>query len=75
MASSGVGFGTSGARGTVEAMTNPVCYAYTRAFLQSLASDDVIAPGSQVVLSGDLRQSTSRILAAVAKAVNSLASC
>lgn len=29
MAQSGVGFGTSGARGRVEDMTPEVCYAYT----------------------------------------------
>ena len=40
---SGVGFGTSGARGTVAAMTDPVCYAYTLAFLQALQSASVIA--------------------------------
>jgi len=34
MSESGVGFGTSGARGLVTAMTDQVCYAYTRAFLQ-----------------------------------------
>jgi phosphomannomutase len=69
MAASGVAFGTSGARGTVEAMTDPVCYAYTRAFLQALADGAVIQPGSEVVLAGDLRPSTGRILAAVARAV------
>lgn len=37
MARSGVGFGTSGARGRVVDMTAPVCYAYTRGFLQHAA--------------------------------------
>jgi phosphomannomutase len=69
MAASGVAFGTSGARGTVEAMTDPVCYAYTCAFLQALADGAVIQPGSEVVVAGDLRPSTARILAAVARAV------
>ncbi len=69
MAASGVAFGTSGARGTVAAMTNRVCYAYTRAFLQALAEDAVIQAAAEVVLSGDLRASTARILAAVARAV------
>ena len=69
MAASGVAFGTSGARGTVEAMTDPVCYAYSRAFLQALADGAVIQPGAEVVLAGDLRASTGRILAAVARAV------
>ena len=69
MHSSGVAFGTSGARGTVQAMTNPVCYAYTCAFLQAMQSDGVIQPASTVLLAGDLRPSTPRILAAVARAV------
>ncbi len=34
MAESGVGFGTSGARGLVEAMTDRVCYAYALGFVQ-----------------------------------------
>ena len=33
MKESGVGFGTSGARGLVVQMTDFVCYAYTKAFL------------------------------------------
>ena len=33
MNSSGVGFGTSGARGLVSSMTDLVCYSYTHAFL------------------------------------------
>jgi len=69
MAASGVAFGTSGARGTVEAMTNPVCYAYTQGFLQAMSADGVIQAGSSVLLAGDLRPSTGRILAAVARAV------
>ncbi|MBW1855694.1 MAG: hypothetical protein JRJ00_13605, partial [Deltaproteobacteria bacterium] len=36
MESSGVKFGTSGARVLVTAMTDEVCYAYTLAFLQYL---------------------------------------
>ncbi len=69
MQSSGVAFGTSGARGTVQAMTDPVCYAYTRAFLQAMEAEGLIQPASEVVLAGDLRPSTPRILAAVASAV------
>ena len=70
MTSSGVGFGTSGARGTVEAMTNPVCYAYTQAFLQAMQAQSAISSGDAVYLSGDLRPSTGRILAAVTRAVS-----
>ena len=36
MAKSGVAFGTSGARGLATAMTDSVCYAYTKGFLQYL---------------------------------------
>jgi len=70
MTSSGVAFGTSGARGTVEAMTNPVCYAYTQAFLQAMQAQSAISSGDAVYLSGDLRPSTGRILAAVTRAVS-----
>ncbi len=70
MTQSGVGFGTSGARGTVEAMTDPVCYAYTRAFLQALEAQGVATQGTSVVIAGDLRPSTPRIMNAVAAAVH-----
>ena len=69
MQSSGVAFGTSGARGTVQAMTNPVCYAYTCAFLQAMQADGVIRPAAELIIAGDLRPSTPRILAAVARAI------
>lgn len=69
MQQSGVGFGTSGARGTVEAMTDPVCYAYTRAFIQALEAQQLISHGAAIVIAGDLRPSTPRIINAVAAAV------
>ena len=69
MTTSGVGFGTSGARGTVEAMTNEVCYAYTRGFLQALEQENLIQPGASIYLAGDLRSSTGRILAAVFRSI------
>lgn len=69
MTSSGVGFGTSGARGTVEAMTNPVCYAYARGFLQAMRAQSLIGAGDRIYLAGDLRPSTGRILAVVARAI------
>ena len=70
MTSSGVGFGTSGARGLVTAMTDKVCYAYTVGFLQYLkqSSDSF----SQVAIAGDLRPSTQRILKAVGKAITDM---
>ncbi len=69
MISSNVGFGTSGARGLVTAMTDKVCYAYTVAFLQYLHSSNQIVTGNEVALAGDLRPSSPRIIAAVAQAI------
>lgn len=68
MRDSGVKFGTSGARGLVTAMTDQVCYAYTTAFLQSLARRGDLRGGA-VALAGDLRPSTPRIMGAVAQAI------
>jgi phosphomannomutase len=69
---SGVGFGTSGARGLADAMTDRVCYSYTVGFLQYLEKVGAIRPGDQVVLAGDFRPSTARILTAAAAAVADL---
>lgn len=68
MARSGVGFGTSGARGRVVDMTAPVCYAYTRGFLQHLESAAGLKPGAGIAIAGDLRPSTPAIMAAIAAA-------
>ena len=70
MESSGVKFGTSGARGLADAMTDSVCYAYTLAFIQHLEQTNNILSSSSVAIAGDLRPSTTRICAAVAKAVS-----
>jgi phosphomannomutase len=67
MHESGVGFGTSGARGRIEAMTDRVCYAYTLAFLQHL--EVAMGRPRRLALGGDLRPSTPRIMAAVTAAV------
>ncbi|MDP6634441.1 MAG: phosphomannomutase [Phycisphaerae bacterium] len=72
MESSGVKFGTSGARGLATAMTDEVCYVYTAAFLKHLASDGMISPGADVAIAGDLRPSTDRIMAAAGRAVSDL---
>lgn len=72
MRQSGVGFGTSGARGLAEAMTDRVCYAYTVGFLQYLERTGQIHPGEPVALAGDLRPSTGRILQACARATGDL---
>jgi phosphomannomutase len=69
MESSGVKFGTSGARGLAVEMTDAVCYAYTTAFLQHLEISQNIRKNCEVAIAGDLRPSSPRICAAVAKAV------
>lgn len=72
MAESGVGFGTSGARGLADAMTDRVCYLYTIGFLQYLERIDAIHPGDPVALAGDYRPSSPRIMAACAAAISDL---
>jgi phosphomannomutase len=76
MQQSGVKFGTSGARGLAEEMTDPVCYAYTKGFLQYLEESgelkNVDGASSSVAIAGDLRPSTGRIMGAVAKAVSDM---
>lgn len=69
MQNSGVGFGTSGARGLVTSMTDAVCCAYAMGFLQALERRGEIARGSSVGIAGDLRPSTGRILGAVAQGI------
>lgn len=69
MQQSGVFFGTSGARGLVEGMSDAVCYAYTAAFLQYLAQCGEVRPDMAVAIAGDLRASTPRIMAAAAAAI------
>lgn len=70
METSGVKFGTSGARGLVSDMTDFVCYTYTAGFLQYLETiGDLPRPDLRVAIAGDLRASTERIMAAVARAV------
>ncbi len=72
METSGVKFGTSGARGLVESMTDEVCYSYTAAFLQHLEQNGELNRGSAVAIAGDLRPSTARILTACAAAIADL---
>ena len=55
MQQSGVKFGTSGARGLADDMTDSVCYAYTKGFLQYLVEDGELKPGAPVAIAGDLR--------------------
>jgi len=70
MQTSQVKFGTSGARGLVKDMTDQVCYAYTQGFIQYLKETRQLNSNSTIVLAGDLRGSTPRILNACAKAVS-----
>ncbi len=65
MDSSGVRFGTSGARGLVADMSAEICYAYTAAFLQIIAAP----PGSRIALGIDLRPSSPDIARACAAAI------
>ncbi|MFA7619454.1 MAG: phosphomannomutase [Thiohalomonadaceae bacterium] len=69
MESSGVKFGTSGARGRVADMTDQVCYAYTAAFLQHLSRSHDLLPGGRVGVAGDRRPSTPRIMRACVAAI------
>ncbi|MDD4913935.1 MAG: phosphomannomutase [Methylococcales bacterium] len=66
MAESGVGFGTSGARGLVSQMTDQVCAAYTLAFLHGL---ELAKPGQKIAVGMDLRPSSPRIANACAAAI------
>lgn len=69
MDESGVKFGTSGARGLAEDMTDEVCHAYTVGFLQHLEAGGELHGSGGVAFGGDLRPSTGRIMAAVAGAI------
>jgi phosphomannomutase len=71
MDESGVKFGTSGARGLVTELTDRIAYAYTCGFLQFLAdAGELPASGGpvEVLVGGDLRPSTPRIMEAVLRA-------
>lgn len=68
MQKSGVAFGTSGARGLAEQMTDEVCEAYTTAFLEVVARAFRF---ERVALGIDLRPSSPGIAAACASAIRS----
>lgn len=72
MAESGVKFGTSGARGLADQMTDYVCYVYTRGFLQYLESIGQLNGTGDVAIAGDLRPSTGRIMTAVGQAARDM---
>ncbi|MGR8981626.1 MAG: phosphomannomutase [Gammaproteobacteria bacterium] len=65
IASSPIRFGTSGARGLVTELNVEVCFAYTLAFLHSIAAP----PGSRVALGMDLRPSSPDIACACTAAI------
>jgi phosphomannomutase len=62
-------FGTSGLRGLVKDITDLEAYINVKAALQYLAAIGDIAPGAGVVIAGDLRPSTDRIIRACAQAI------
>ncbi|WLI88035.1 phosphomannomutase [Massilia sp. R2A-15] len=66
MRSTGVAFGTSGARGLVAQMTPEVCYAYTAAFWQAVGT------GKRAVIGHDLRPSSPAMAGACAAALADL---
>ncbi len=70
MESSGVKFGTSGARGLVSDMTDRVCYAYTKSFLQHLEKIGELSSGQWVGIAYDYRPSSSRIMTACCQAIS-----
>ena len=67
MTHSGVSFGTSGVRGLASNMTDELCYAYSKAFLQA-----VISIKGRVVLGHDLRPSSPSMAAACAAAMQNM---
>lgn len=67
MSSSGVTFGTSGARGLVSQMTDEVCAAYANAFLAVVRQSFNV---TRIALGTDLRPSSPRIAAACAAALH-----
>lgn len=72
MKTSGVSFGTSGARGLVAGMTDELCVTYTLAFAQYLSASGQLEKGAALSLGGDRRPSTPRILKALAAAARHL---
>jgi phosphomannomutase len=64
MRSSRVAFGTSGARGLVDDMTDRVCVAYTLGFVEHIRKR--YSRCERIAIGGDHRPSTERILKAVA---------
>lgn len=70
--STGVGFGTSGIRDLNEKLTDRTVYIYTKAFLSHCKDLREFDSDSKVVIAGDLRKSTPRIMRAVAKGIEDM---
>lgn len=66
---SGVGFGTSGARGLVTALSEEVCFGYTYAFIKTMQAQYAF---KAMAIAIDLRPSSLQIAAFCAKAAASL---
>lgn len=64
-------FGTSGLRGLVTDMTDLECYINVRGFLEYSLKEG-LKEGNRVVVGGDLRDSTPRIVRAALKAIQDL---
>ena len=62
-------FGTSGLRGLVKDITDLEAYINVKATLRYLSNSGDIASRGQVVIAGDLRPSTDRIMRACARAI------
>jgi len=62
-------FGTSGLRGLVEDITDLEAYINVKAALRYFSSIDDMRSGGSVVIAGDLRPSTERIMRACAQAI------
>lgn len=67
-----LGFGTSGLRGLVTDITDLEAFINVKGALRQLLAGGDIRPGSTVVVAGDLRPSTPRILRAAAAAIDDL---
>jgi phosphomannomutase len=64
-----LGFGTSGLRGLVKDITDLEAYINVKGALHYLVKIGNIRPGGQVLIAGDLRPSTDRIMRACAQAI------
>jgi phosphomannomutase len=63
-------FGTSGLRGLVTEMTDLECYINIQGFLKFLSDNEGLEKGETVVIAGDLRDSTPRIMRTAAQAIS-----